>query len=82
MLLGSSIFTIGFLQCRPLNYTWDKSIPGGVCMDIELVLYGTGIPVLLLNAVVAGMPMPVVWRLQMKWVQKVALLGTFGFGGL
>ncbi len=51
-------------------------------MDIELVLYGTGIPVLLLNAVVVGMPMPVVWGLQMKWVQKVALLGTFSAGGL
>ncbi|KAL8805633.1 MAG: hypothetical protein Q9200_005356 [Gallowayella weberi] len=30
--LGISILMVGFFQCRPFNYIWNKTIPGGVCL--------------------------------------------------
>ncbi|KAL8957986.1 MAG: hypothetical protein Q9193_004867, partial [Seirophora villosa] len=81
-LLGAGIFAVGFAQCRPFRYIWDKSVPGGHCVAVERVFYGTAVSSLLLNTVVVALPMPVLWGLQMKRRHKVALILVFSLGGL
>ncbi|KAL8668977.1 MAG: hypothetical protein Q9224_007763, partial [Gallowayella concinna] len=80
--LGISIFMVGFFQCRPFNYIWNKTILNGVCLPTTPIFYGTGIPTLLLNAVVAFLPLPIIWRLHMRLKHKLALMATFSTGGL
>lgn len=77
-----TIFTLGFVQCRPFQYTWDKSIAGGSCLSIHRVLYTSSISTLLINAAVVGLPLPVLWGLQMKKAHKVALIVMFSLGSL
>lgn len=80
--LGTIIFTVGFLQCRPFTYIWDKTIPGGKCLPIHPVFYCTAIPTLLLNAVVVCLPLPVLYGLQMKRAHKIGLIAIFSLGSL
>ncbi|KAI4239880.1 MAG: hypothetical protein L6R40_005432 [Gallowayella cf. fulva] len=80
--MGSSILMIGFFQCRPFNYIWNKNIPGGICLPIAPVFYGTGIPTLLLNLIVVCLPFPIIWGLHMSWKHKLILMATFSTGGL
>ncbi|KAL8825460.1 MAG: hypothetical protein Q9170_007783 [Blastenia crenularia] len=80
--LGLSLCLVGFFQCRPFRYTWDKSIPGGSCLPIQPVLYGGAIPTLVLNTVVLCLPLPTVWHLQMKKGHKITLMTVFSLGSL
>lgn len=79
---GFSVIFIVCFQCRPFSYTWNKTIPGGVCLPLEPVFYGTVVPTILLTAIIVCMPMPVVWNLHMKMTQKLALLAIFASGAL
>ncbi|KAI4175543.1 MAG: hypothetical protein LQ346_008056 [Caloplaca aetnensis] len=82
VILGAGNFVMGFLQCRPFAYSWNKSIAGGKCLPMYPLFYGTAIPTLLLNAVVVCLPMPTVWCLQMKRAHKIAVLAVFSLGAL
>ncbi|KAL8896769.1 MAG: hypothetical protein Q9207_007546 [Kuettlingeria erythrocarpa] len=73
---------MGFLQCRPFAYSWNKSIAGGKCLPMYPLFYGTAIPTLLLNAIVVCLPIPTVWRLQMKRGHKIAVIAVFSLGAL
>ena len=68
------------LICRPLSYSWDKSIPGGTCGDQKSLDLYIGIVNLLLDICVVVLPMPVLWGLQMAISKKLMLSGMFGLG--
>ena len=82
VFLGATISVLRFVQCTPFQYSWDKTILDGDCMDMRAVFYGGSIPALVLNVVIVGLPMPVVWRLHMKMCQRVRAMLVFGMGGL
>ena len=68
------------LICRPLSFSWDKSIPGGKCGDQKSLDLFIGIVNLLLDVCVVVLPMPVLWGLQMAVSKKLMLSGMFGLG--
>ena len=75
----STVFSSALI-CRPLSYSWDKTIPGGKCGDQKSLDLFIGIVNLLLDICVVVLPMPVLWGLQMAVSKKLMLSGMFGLG--
>ncbi|KAL8787211.1 MAG: hypothetical protein Q9213_002322 [Squamulea squamosa] len=70
-----------FLICRPVQYWWDKSIPGGHCINANQVgYYITSPPDILTNIAILILPIPWLWGLQMQTRKKIAITGIFILG--
>ncbi|KAL9597902.1 MAG: hypothetical protein Q9219_004855 [cf. Caloplaca sp. 3 TL-2023] len=80
LAMGVEICLTGFLQCRPLEYVWDKTTPGGSCMNVMVVFYNNAAFTLAINTVVILLPLPVLWGLQMKKTHKVGVIAIFLLG--
>lgn len=78
-LLVAVIFE-SFLLCRPFAFTWDKTIPGGVCGDSTTAYLAIAIVNLIIDLMVLVLPMPVLWSLQMPFRKKAAISGILGLG--
>ena len=90
MLWGVGIFVIGYsgvlggaslIQCLPLNYIWDRSVKG-YCLDIPLAATILAVFNVLTDIIILVMPMPMLWKLQMKKREKLQIMGMFLLGGL
>lgn len=69
-----------FFQCRPVAYFWDRSIPGGTCVDVDN-FYRSVTPFnLVVDVVLILMPLPTVWQLKASTTRKWALTFLFGIG--
>ena len=72
-----------FFTCVPLDYYWDKSIPGGHCIDDHIIaFYGTSPGDIATNIAILILPIPYLWNLQMHWQRKVAVIAIFLLGSL
>ncbi|KAL8774200.1 MAG: hypothetical protein Q9194_004095 [Teloschistes cf. exilis] len=70
-----------FLTCRPIAFYWDKSIPGGHCINSNHVAYYiTSPPDILTNVAILVLPIPWLWNLQMQRRRKVVLTFIFLLG--
>ncbi|KAL8993560.1 MAG: hypothetical protein Q9169_006256 [Polycauliona sp. 2 TL-2023] len=74
---GLVIILFGFCQCRPFNFVWNRAIPGGHCLPFVPLYWGLGTPTVILSVAAAIIPIPVVWKLHMRWSHKFALFATF-----
>lgn len=79
---GVGVFFSAILQCSPVQFAWDKSIKGGKCLNQTAFFRYVSLPQILTDAVILIMPLPFVWKLQTRMMQKVALTGVFLLGGL
>lgn len=71
------VFLIAFL-CRPLAFWWDKSIPGGKCIDAKAsAYYGTSPLDIVTNFAILILPLPYLWKLQMQRAKKIAISFIF-----
>ncbi|KAI4275875.1 MAG: hypothetical protein LQ337_002880 [Flavoplaca oasis] len=76
-----SAIVANFFACRPLAYWWDKSIPGGHCLDTDItVFYVSSAPDIITNLAVLILPIPILWKLQMPTRRKVAVTIIFVLG--
>lgn len=74
---------IVFFICVPLEYWWNKEIPGGRCIDLKgTSYYGTSPPDILTNIAILILPLPYLWKLQMQQAKKVAITFIFVLGSL
>ncbi|KAI9715534.1 MAG: hypothetical protein M1828_000786 [Chrysothrix sp. TS-e1954] len=69
-----------FLLCRPLAYSWDKTIAGGRCGSAYADTLGPPIVNLLLDFMITVLPMPSLWALQIPRRTKLQLSGILGLG--
>jgi len=74
------IFAIIF-SCHPVQYYWDKSIPGGTCININSLSYGITGAGFITDLMVLLLPLPSLWNLQMQSSRKLAIMGIFVLGG-
>lgn len=72
---------VASLQCRPIQYIWDKSIEG-TCIDTTLFFKLGSAPNVLTDFVLLVLPLPAVWSLQTTTAQKLSLTATFLLGSL
>ena len=78
--LASFLDTI--FQCKPIEASWNHSIPNAKCQDIEKAALGTGISNLILDALFIALPIPVIWDLSLPKRIKASLTGIFLLGVL
>ena len=70
------IFVVSF-WCKPLAYSWDKTVAGGTCIDqLAYFRYNT-IPNILIDGAMLVLPLPSVWKLQTSTTQKLGLTVIF-----
>ena len=60
----ASVLAIIFI-CHPVQFFWDKTIPGGHCGSDSGILYGVAGPNIATDIAVLVLPLPMIWRLQM-----------------
>ncbi|KAI1475335.1 hypothetical protein K445DRAFT_314477 [Daldinia sp. EC12] len=71
------------LECTPLAFTWDKSIPGGKCFNQILWYQLTNFPNILGDLMIMILPIRTVWGLKASVARKagiatVCLTGSIG----
>jgi hypothetical protein len=77
MKVGTAIFT-----CTPIPKLWDPTIVGGSCINLRKYFIGVAVPNIFTDIALLAMPLPYIYRLNMKTVQKMAVMFVFILGGL
>lgn len=72
----SSIFL-----CVPVQKSWDPTVPGH-CLNVLVIWTANAASTILTDIAILVLPLPKVWRLQLRTVQKVALTFSFALGFL
>lgn len=73
---------MGLLMCKPVAYSWNKSIPGGYCGDIMAAYRWASLPNLITDIAMLLLPLPVIWNLHTHRSQKIGLTLTFITGSV
>ncbi|KAI0486179.1 hypothetical protein F4859DRAFT_469347 [Xylaria cf. heliscus] len=86
MLLTAAYWTMVFLEsfilCKPVQYTWDKSIPNGTCYNERIAYLVAAIVNLIIDAIIVVLPMPLLFRLQLTLPKRLGVVAMFSLGGL
>jgi len=68
------------LLCTPFRYAWDKTIVGGHCADSTKNYLAVGIVNMIIDFAIVGLPMPILWGLQMPTNKKIAISTILALG--
>ena len=68
-------------QCTPPEKMWHFQHPGH-CVSRYKLFLGTAIPEVVTDFVILAMPLPYIWKIQMKIGQKLLVMAIFVVGGL
>ena len=79
ILYTIAVFMEAVVLCRPIAYTWDKSIEG-TCGNSTKAYEAVGILNLFIDLAIIILPMPSLWRLQLPFAKRVGLTAIFGIG--
>ena len=72
---------IMIFQCRPLKGAWDPTIKPD-CIPLSNFLIFMGSMNVLTDFLLLCLPLPQLWRLQMRRGTKMQVIGIFSIGGL
>ncbi|KAF7854217.1 hypothetical protein EAF04_010514 [Stromatinia cepivora] len=67
------LFMMMLFQCTPVNYFWDKTIPGECHLNIEKLFLYASLPNIITDILMLMLPLPFVFRLNMTKKMKVGL---------
>ncbi|KAG0643980.1 hypothetical protein HOY80DRAFT_1031495 [Tuber brumale] len=81
ILLGIQYELVLFCFCQPLQFFWNKTIPGGYCLDLELAHLINLVLNLITDLVITVLPFPILTKLELPRRQKFGLCAIFGLGG-
>ncbi|KAL8341817.1 hypothetical protein RB598_003651 [Gaeumannomyces tritici] len=90
ILLGVTVLSTGvgtlqiMLQCRPMEFIWNKALPGGgqcipgdVMVSVAYIGFSVGIAT---DFIFAVLPIPMLWNVQLNWRVKLAIMGILSLG--
>lgn len=72
----------GFVVCTPIAFMWDKTIPGGHCINIPIFYRWGTLPNAITDFFMLILPLPVVYNLQVPKTVKIGLTLTFLTGSV
>lgn len=75
------VVIIQIFSCNPIHGFWDTTIPSK-CINAADFYVAVAVPNILTDMVMLGLPIRMVWRLQLPREQKVMLSGVFATGAL
>lgn len=73
---------IAFFLCTPVEFYWDRTIPGGHCINIDS--FWRSIPPINIftDAVAIILPIPTIWRLEASRMKKIGVCAILMTGGI
>jgi hypothetical protein len=82
--VGSStgIFFSSIFSCKPIAMGWDLTITDGVCIDRTAMFKATAALGVIVDVLIIGIPIPMVFKLQMSRSKKASLLFVFSIGSV
>ncbi|KAF2834965.1 hypothetical protein M501DRAFT_983237 [Patellaria atrata CBS 101060] len=75
-----SVFLITFLMCRPVQFNWDRTIPGGTCGNRMAGYNATSATNLVIDFLVVTMPTPLLCGLHLPITKKIPIIIMFSLG--
>lgn len=72
----------GCFICRPLEFLWDRTIPGGHCININAWYRWSSLMNILTDVTMLVLPLPVIWKIQTTKKVKIGLTITFTTGSM
>ncbi|KAL1874720.1 hypothetical protein Plec18167_005956 [Paecilomyces lecythidis] len=72
------VFLILF-QCSPIQKAWNPLLPGR-CWNMRGTFIGNAVPNIITDVAIILMPVYNVWKLHIRMVQRISLLGIFFLG--
>lgn len=77
-----SIYLVKWMLCWPVPFTWDKTLPGGTCIDIPIFLAASETINSVIDFVMIAMAIRIVTTLKMSISEKIRLSILFSVGSL
>ena len=71
---------VAIFECRPVAFSWDKTIQGGYCIKQADFYRWNGVANLLIDFIIWSLTLPVIWRLHMNVKQRLSLSAVFLLG--
>ncbi|GKT98067.1 integral membrane protein [Fusarium langsethiae] len=80
-------YTIGLFfavmfACNPINKNWDITVTGGSCVNQPVLYFATAAVNIASDVILFVLPLPMVFKLQLPFKQKIGLMGIFTIGSL
>lgn len=75
-------FSAVLFSCHPIHIFWDEFIPPDKCTNFWNVLWGIAGPNIATDIVLLILPLPILWKLQMRLSKKIAIMSMFAIGSL
>lgn len=64
----------GFFLCTPLEFLWNRKIPGGHCLDINAWYRWGSLMNIFTDVAMLMLPIPVIWKIQISKPVKIGLI--------
>lgn len=72
---------VSAVQCDPVEFNWDVTIPGGSCINFGLFATLQGVWNVITDFIILIMPIPLVLKLKLSSQKKALVILTFALGG-
>ncbi|KAM7189794.1 hypothetical protein V8F33_009820 [Rhypophila sp. PSN 637] len=82
VMWGIAVYIVKFNLCSPIEFTWDKSVVGGTCIEIGPFLAASETINSLIDFAMIGLAIWIVRSLRMGRGNKIKLAVLFAVGGL
>ncbi|KAF4972287.1 hypothetical protein FSARC_1123 [Fusarium sarcochroum] len=76
------IFFAGIFACAPIAMSWDVTITEGTCINRPGLYIATAAVNIISDVILFILPLPMVFKLQMPFKQKIGLMCIFTIGSL
>ena len=77
--MTGNLFILIF-QCTPIRFFWDKTAPGGHCINGRACYFITSIILIITVIIALLLPMPLLWELKVSSGKRWKLLAAFSLG--
>lgn len=77
---GIELFVAGIFTCTPVQFFWDKTIPGGTCIDEKIAWFANAGINIASDFGIILLPMPAIKKLHMPPRQKIGLMLILAVG--
>lgn len=75
----SALLITSILGCLPVERHWNREVPGQ-CLPSGTTAYASGVLNVVSDIFVVFLPLPALWRLNMKLSKRIKIMTVFGLG--
>ena len=77
---GFFVVIAGAALCTPFEFNWNKSLRHGECGNQDVIYVAIAAWAIVCDSFLFLLPIPMVWKLQLPRVHKIALSTVFALG--